>query len=353
MAESSTSPSSTSTATTSTPSTSTTATDTTSTQTHSVEGPQAELIALLRAAVSNGNGCLMAAKPAIVFRGTYAGRNIVGNNSVYSKENVDHRGYVPVEWWVMSKTIALNPELKEHEGVTVLRMSKGTDSNNKDNKDAQTASNTHTDAKNDDAAADDDDDGSDEDGVRFNDAVKAAGELLLGKYVDRWPLTKVLDIGGKPVTPRFLPGDDEAVMNQLLQNTPTTTADSKDDDDGDGDNGTSSSTDNKDSATATASQEIPPIPCHVHCGDFGGDGCGKLEAYFFPPLDVPPYNLNVAGKLRLFRYLDVVVVVVIVLVLVLVLILVVLVLSLVVLVPVAWSNGGCGDGGGVCSPRVM
>ena len=41
--------------------------------------------------------------------------------------------------------------------------------------------------------------------------------------------------------------------------------------------------------------EVPPIPCHVHAGDVK-DGCcvghGKTEAYFFPPLDVPPYNMD-------------------------------------------------------------
>ncbi len=41
--------------------------------------------------------------------------------------------------------------------------------------------------------------------------------------------------------------------------------------------------------------EVPPIPCHVHAGDVV-DGCcvghGKTEAYFFPPLDVPPYNME-------------------------------------------------------------
>ncbi len=40
---------------------------------------------------------------------------------------------------------------------------------------------------------------------------------------------------------------------------------------------------------------MPPIPCHVHAGDVV-DGCcmghGKTEAYFFPPLDVPPYNME-------------------------------------------------------------
>ena len=40
-------------------------------------------------------------------------------------------------------------------------------------------------------------------------------------------------------------------------------------------------------------EEVPPIPCHVHSGDVLGGRCvghGKTEAYFFPPLNVPPYD---------------------------------------------------------------
>ena len=50
-------------------------------------------------------------------------------------------------------------------------------------------------------------------------------------------------------------------------------------------------------------EEAPPIPCHVHSGDIVGGRCvghGKTEAYFFPPLNVPPYNLDLdAIKTRL------------------------------------------------------
>lgn len=50
------------------------------------------------------------------------------------------------------------------------------------------------------------------------------------------------------------------------------------------------------SSSSPALPEVPPIPCHVHCGEVvnGRCGCGqgKTEAYFFPPLDVPPYNLQ-------------------------------------------------------------
>lgn len=57
----------------------------------------------------------------------------------------------------------------------------------------------------------------------------------------------------------------------------------------------------------TALPEVPPIPCHVHAGEVecvNGErrcvGHGKTEAYFFPPLDVPPYDLQLDGvKTRL------------------------------------------------------
>ncbi len=46
--------------------------------------------------------------------------------------------------------------------------------------------------------------------------------------------------------------------------------------------------------------EAPPIPCHVHAGDVHDGKCvghGKTEAYFFPPLDVFPYNLQL-GRVK-------------------------------------------------------
>jgi hypothetical protein len=73
-------------------------------------------------------------------------------------------------------------------------------------------------------------------------------EKLLGIYSNVWPLTKILDIGGQPIKPNF-------------SNT----------------------------------EEIPPIPCHVHSGKIINGKTnkkGKLEAYFFPPTNVPPYNTH-------------------------------------------------------------
>lgn len=131
---------------------------------------------------------------------------------------MDSRGYVPVEWWIMSKTEAINPIRQENEGLTKLILG--------------------------------------EKEMFFSEAVQLAGSALLGAYVDHWPLTKVLDIGGAPVTPSF-----------------------------------------------SSEAEAPPIPCHVHAGqvvDGKCQGCGKLEAYFFPPLDVPPYNLKLSGVVSRF-----------------------------------------------------
>ena len=149
----------------------------------------------------------MAHGRAIVHRGTYAGRSILAKNSKKAPDTVDDRGYLPVEWWIMSKTEALNPVVKKGEGLTVLNVGDGK--------------------------------------VSFKAAIEVAEKKLLGDHEASWPLTKVLDIGGSTVSPSF------------------------------------------------GGKEVPPIPCHVHCGDYDPNcsactGQGKLEAYFFPPLDVPP-----------------------------------------------------------------
>ena len=164
------------------------------------------------------------AKPAMVCRQMYAGRDIIAKNSKFESGYVDERGYLPVEWWIMSKTHAKNPKELQDEGVTRLLV------------------------------------GSQE--VLFSTALSVTGELLLGNYVDTWPLTKLLDIGGSPVTPRYT-----------------------------------------DATTRTLTSEIPPIPCHVHAGEVVNGRCippGKSEAYFFPPTNIPPYNLDLSGtKTRL------------------------------------------------------
>lgn len=150
-------------------------------------------------------------QPAIVYRTMYTGRDIIAQNSRFADGYTDDRGYVPVEWWIMSLTQAGNDIPREGEGVTDLLLADGSQ-------------------------------------IPLTDAVAACGPLLFGQYLDRWPLTKVLDIGGEPVAPSY-----------------------------------------------GGPAEAPPIPFHTHAGDIV-DGKvrppGKLEAYFFPPVDVPPYNTD-------------------------------------------------------------
>ena len=154
------------------------------------------------------NGVLFA-KPAIVHRIMYSGRDIIAKNSTFSKEYIDERGYVPVEWWIMSTTQAENDTPKENEGLTEIKIGENT--------------------------------------LLLKDALKIAEKELMGEYTHQWPLTKILDIGGEPVKTSF------------------------------------------------GSEEAPPIPAHVHagiCRNGKMHGPGKLEAYFFPPIDVPPYHKN-------------------------------------------------------------
>eukprot|EP00054_Salpingoeca_dolichothecata_P022945 m.151654 g.151654 ORF g.151654 m.151654 type:complete len:409 (+) comp24514_c0_seq3:1-1227(+) len=161
---------------------------------------------------------ILFAQPAIVHRPTYLGRGILAPNTAYTPEMTDKRGYVPVEWWVMSKTQALNDVIVDGEGLTKLFL------------------------KNDQ--------------VSFVEALKVAEKQLLGEFSAQWPLTKVLDIGGRAMKPDFETGED-------------------------------------------VPEEVPPIPCHVHAGEVVNgkcQGCGKLEAYFFPPLHVPPYNVDLSGQ---------------------------------------------------------
>ena len=183
----------------------------------------AETRQLIRETLVKQKGMLFA-KPAIVFRQMYAGRDIVAKNSKFESGYMDDRGYLPVEWWIMSRTHAKNPKELTHEGITTLLV------------------------------------GNQE--ILFSTALTLAGQLLLGDYIDTWPLTKLLDIGGTPVVPNY-----------------------------------------SDITEGTLTPEIPPIPCHVHAGEVSDRQCippGKSEAYFFPPTNIPPYNIDLTGtKTRL------------------------------------------------------
>lgn len=171
---------------------------------------------------------ILFATPAIVCRGMYRGRNIIAKNKEVS--DADGRGYWPVEWWIMSLTEAENIVRREGEGLShvILKTGKGVTSS-----------------------------------VLFRDAVALAEHELVGTYKSKWPLTKILDIGGSEVTPSFCTCGD------------------------------------------LPSPEVPSIPCHVHNGytyvnekgELVQSQPGKLEAYFFPPLNVAPYD-SIVGDLK-------------------------------------------------------
>ncbi len=159
---------------------------------------------------------ILFAEAATVYRCQYSGRDIIAKNSKFTEGYVDDRGYVPVEWWIMSKTPAENEITKENEGLSYLFLENG-------------------------------------EKILFKDAIEIAGEDLLGDYVEAWPLTKILDIGGEQIKSSF-----------------------------------------------SESPEVPPIPVHVHSGDIiegKAVGPGKLEAYFFPKVNVPPYNKDLSGTI--------------------------------------------------------
>ena len=70
---------------------------------------------LLKVLVSQ-NGVIFAC-PAQVSRAMYSGRGIIAPNTDFQADLVDSRGYLPVEWWIMSKTEAKNSIPKENEGL--------------------------------------------------------------------------------------------------------------------------------------------------------------------------------------------------------------------------------------------
>ena len=169
----------------------------------------------LRSALARGGGVLPAL-PAIVYRDTYSGRGVIADNTSWDSRAADDRGYLPVEWWIMSLVAAENNEPREGEGITRLLVGGR--------------------------------------GVPLPEVHRAAPELF-GEAYRRWPLIKLLDIGGEPVTPDFSSGP-----------------------------------------------EVPPIPVHVHGGSVRAGrlvGPGKHEAYFFPPLDVRGIDLRDAAVTRL------------------------------------------------------
>ena len=105
------------------------------------------------------------ASPAFVGRGIYAGRGIIADNDDFVDGKTDDRGYLPVEWWIMSKTVAKNAILLDNEGLTSLFIG--------------------------------------DELVPLPQALELAEAQLMGGYCSVWPLTKVLDIGGPARVPRY------------------------------------------------------------------------------------------------------------------------------------------------------
>ncbi|KAL6044939.1 Mannose-6-phosphate isomerase [Balamuthia mandrillaris] len=177
-------------------------------------------------------GGILFLAPAFVGRESYCGRDVIAPNSDRSKHG-DERGYVPVERWVASATKACNQLPKPDEGLSSLLLPSGR---------SMLLSSAI----------------SLEESKRRGDGGGGGG-VLFGGYTSRWPLIKVLDIGGKPVCPSFASATE------------------------------------KNGEEEGKKMEVPPIPVHVHAGTYDPKegrlvGPGKLEAYFFPPVkSVPPY----------------------------------------------------------------
>ena len=115
-------------------------------------------------AIKDQSGLLFAL-PALVGRNIYAGRGVIAPNTDFSPSNVDHRGYVPVEWWIMSKSVAKNAKPLENEGMTSILI----------------AGKSHP----------------------LPSLLEVANAELMGKYDYAWPLAKVVDIGGPAQVPNY------------------------------------------------------------------------------------------------------------------------------------------------------
>eukprot|EP01112_Ceratiomyxa_fruticulosa_P011150 TRINITY_DN3003_c0_g1_i1.p1 TRINITY_DN3003_c0_g1~~TRINITY_DN3003_c0_g1_i1.p1 ORF type:complete len:407 (-),score=81.02 TRINITY_DN3003_c0_g1_i1:74-1294(-) len=94
-------------------------------------------------------------------------------------------------------------------------------------------------------------------------SIEGVERAIFGDYRKVWPLTKILDIGG----------DNNEVVPSFCD--------------------------------CVEDRETPPIPCHIHNGYTIVEGGklvqtqpGKLEAYFYPPLNLPPYSY--LGKIDVF-----------------------------------------------------
>lgn len=153
---------------------------------------------LLKTTLEQNSGVLFA-HSAIVWRSTYGGSGLFQAAAGARPEYAGRPGYRPVEWWIMSATDAENQLSVEGEGSTHLELAGGHCASVREMLDSSS---------------------------------------FFGDAASRWPLIKILDIGGEPVR------------------------------------------------TDRGTRERPPIPPHVHSGyvrDGKLVGPGKHEAYFFLP----------------------------------------------------------------------
>jgi len=157
-----------------------------------------DLDELLEKALYQNSGVLFA-RSAIVWRSTYRGTGLFRAAAESRLEFAGREGYRPVEWWIMSATHAENQLSVDGEGTTYLELVGG---------------------------------------QRASVREVLASSAVFGDAASRWPLIKILDIGGEPVR------------------------------------------------TDQGTRERPPIPPHVHSGYVRNGkliGPGKYEAYFFLP----------------------------------------------------------------------
>ena len=128
-------------------------------------------------------GGVIFASPALVYRPMYSGRGIIAQNTAFTPDLVDSRGYLPVEWWIMSKTEAKSSIQIKDEGLTII------------------AAFNHvmcvcmhigvTSLLIRDRL------------VLLSSALDVAEHELMGEFANSWPLTKVLDIGGAERHPKY------------------------------------------------------------------------------------------------------------------------------------------------------
>ena len=89
---------------------------------------------------------------------------------------------MPVEHWIMSKTIALNPIGKENEGLTNICLLNGSNSSSTTGNGSGSSSNSGSSSSSSYILE------------SFRRLVEIAPLALLGEYCDAWPLTKVLGL---------------------------------------------------------------------------------------------------------------------------------------------------------------